>query len=368
MRRGAWACGLLAWAPCGVAGATLARDVAALEAVRDAWGSAALGSWAAGTDPCGSPGWSGVTCGASAVVDGATAVTRLEVADVARDRLWELPEAAGNLTELEWLVLNDVGLTGTFPGATLARLASVEVLSLSYNYLSGPLDDTLFLGCTKLKRLSLDWNQLEAAGPTAALPAAAAGLQALISLKLGHNLLAGALPVELAALPALTSFSVEHNALEGPLPPFGTLYTLSVSHNLGLCGDVSVAVTSGVDRSGTCLGYPCGTPPGECEQDSRGEGGDGPSPSPGVRGRGGGGDDSVDLGMGLIALSIAILVVAGGLFAWRSGLLHGIADSVPRVPGARAAMSNSETQYSLTDMLLSPGEGGFEGVESPEDE
>ena len=285
MRRGAWACGLLAWAPCGVAGATLARDVAALEAVRDAWGSAALGSWAAGTDPCGSPGWSGVTCGASAVVDGATAVTRLEVADVARDRLWELPEAAGNLTELEWLVLNDVGLTGTFPGATLARLASVEVLSLSYNYLSGPLDDTLFLGCTKLKRLSLDWNQLEAAGPTAALPAAAAGLQALISLKLGHNLLAGALPVELAALPALTSFSVEHNALEGPLPPFGTLYTLSVSHNLGLCGDVSVEVTSGVDRSGTCLGYPCGTPSGECEQDSRGGGGRRPVPLSGREGK-----------------------------------------------------------------------------------
>jgi hypothetical protein len=132
--------------------------------------------------------------------------------------------AAGQVTRL---VLESAGLNGTFPPATLSRLAQLRVLSLKSNALHGPLPDLSHL--VNLKALYLAGNRFS--GP---FPSSLASLARLRSIDLSGNRLSGALPVGIEAVfPRLTFLRLDANHFDGSLPPFNQtdLKVLNVSYN-----------------------------------------------------------------------------------------------------------------------------------------
>ncbi|GJN01522.1 hypothetical protein PR202_ga18795 [Eleusine coracana subsp. coracana] len=132
--------------------------------------------------------------------------------------------SSGQITRL---VLESLGLNGTFAPATLSLLASLRVLSLKSNVLHGPIPD--LSGLVNLKALYLASNRFS--GP---FPSSLAALQRLRSIDLSGNRLAGALPPGIeAALPHLTFLRLDANHFNGTLPPWNQtdLKTLNVSFN-----------------------------------------------------------------------------------------------------------------------------------------
>ncbi|XP_062185663.1 probable inactive receptor kinase At5g67200 [Phragmites australis] len=132
--------------------------------------------------------------------------------------------AAGQITRL---VLESAGLNGTFPPATLSRLAELRVLSLKSNALHGPVPDLSPLA--NLKALFLAGNRFS--GP---FPASLASLRRLRSIDISGNRLSGALPPGIeVAFPHLTSLRLDVNHFNGSLPAWNqsSLKVLNVSFN-----------------------------------------------------------------------------------------------------------------------------------------
>lgn len=125
------------------------------------------------------------------------------------------------------LVLESVGLNGTFPPDTLSGLAELRVLSLKSNALHGPVPDLSPLA--NLKALYLAGNRFS--GP---FPASLASLRRLRSIDLSGNRLSGELPPGIeAAFPHLTFLRLDANHFNGSLPPWNqsSLKVLNVSFN-----------------------------------------------------------------------------------------------------------------------------------------
>ncbi|XP_077211581.1 leucine-rich repeat protein kinase family protein [Tasmannia lanceolata] len=124
------------------------------------------------------------------------------------------------------LVLEGLGLRGTFEEKTLTRLDQLRVLSLQSNSLSGPIPD--FSKLLNLKTLFLDHNSFEGNFPNSIF-----SLHRIRTLDLSNNNLSGKIPTQLAALDRLYYLRLERNQFNGTIPPLNqsTLRIFNVSEN-----------------------------------------------------------------------------------------------------------------------------------------
>uniref|UniRef100_A0ACD5UFN8 Uncharacterized protein n=1 Tax=Avena sativa TaxID=4498 RepID=A0ACD5UFN8_AVESA len=162
---------------------------------------------------------------------------------------------AGPTAQITHLVLEQAGLNGTFPPATLSNLAQLRVLSLKANALHGPLPDLSALA--NLKALFLAGNRFS--GP---FPPSLASLRRLRSIDLSGNSLSGALPPGIeAAFPHLTALRLDANRFSGPVPAWNqsSLKLLNVSYN-NFSGPVPVTASMATMGADAFAGNPglCG--------------------------------------------------------------------------------------------------------------
>ena len=141
------------------------------------------------------------------------------------DMIGTLPDELGNLTELQYLYLNDNQLSGPVP-ASLANLTKLVDFYLRANDFSGPLPD--FSGFTNLRLLELQENNFN--GPIPNL----SRLTQLQKLWLQDNALSGSIP-DLASLTSLTNLSLSVNTLRGSIP--SSLSSLTKLQELDLWGN-----------------------------------------------------------------------------------------------------------------------------------
>lgn len=135
------------------------------------------------------------------------------------------------------LVLNGVGLSGSFSPETLTRLDQLRVLSLEDNSLSGSIPDLSPL--VNLRTLTLSRN-----GFSGSLPPSLLSLRRLIVLDLSYNNFSGEIPSDINALTRLGSLNLEFNRFSGELPPLNQSYmtAFNVSGN-NLTGKIPVTAT-----------------------------------------------------------------------------------------------------------------------------
>ena len=199
-----------------------------------------------------------------------------------------LPQALGQLQDLEWLDLHDNELTGTIP-TELGQLHSLEQLNLAGNQLSGPIPSSLGQ-LQNLEQLDLEGNQLtgtihaalgqlrnierincrfnKLSGP---IPPELGSLQNLERLYLAGNQLTGSIPTELGNLENLKTLWLGNNHLSGPIPPeLGSLQNLLSLHINGnqLSGQIPAELGSlqrlvGLDLAGNELSGPIPTALGQ---------------------------------------------------------------------------------------------------------
>ncbi|MYA07023.1 MAG: PKD domain-containing protein [Holophagales bacterium] len=212
-------------------GGSVATDKAALEALYAATGGA---SWTFSTNwnsnaPLGS--WYGVSTDANGRV--------IQVVLQFNNLRGDLPNALGDLSELQYLVLGSNGLTGSIP-ASLGNLTRLLTLALSENGLTGSIPAELG-GLSSLRSLQLGDNRL-----SGSIPTALGNPPALWALSLEGNLLTGGIPTELATA-GLQFLDLSRNDLTGSIPgEFGsvaTLTTLSLGGN-SLTGVVPAALAN----------------------------------------------------------------------------------------------------------------------------
>ena len=122
-----------------------------------------------------------------------------------------IPPELGTLDNLESLWLGGNSLSGPIP-PELGSLANLKYLALSYNQLSGPLPPELG-NLTNLGSLLLYGNQL-----TGPIPPEMGNLENLEYLWLGSNSLSGPIPPELGNLTYLKDLLLNHNELSGSIP------------------------------------------------------------------------------------------------------------------------------------------------------
>ena len=138
-----------------------------------------------------------------------------------------LPDALGNLDQMEWLQLWGNRLRGSIP-ASLGDLAKLRELYLYNNELTGPIPDLGSL--TILTILSLGGNQL-----TGEIPDSLGGLTSLTILSLWGNQLTGEIPEELGNLASLQNLYLGGNQLTEEIPD--SLGNLASLQKLSLWGN-----------------------------------------------------------------------------------------------------------------------------------
>ncbi|CAA0385441.1 unnamed protein product [Arabidopsis thaliana] len=124
------------------------------------------------------------------------------------------------------LILDGVGLRGSFSPETLSRLDQLRVLSLENNSISGSIPDLSPL--VNLKTLTLSKN-----GFSGTLSSSILSLRRLTELDLSFNNFSGEIPSGINALSRLSSLNLEFNRLNGTLPPLNlsSLISFNVSSN-----------------------------------------------------------------------------------------------------------------------------------------
>lgn len=137
-----------------------------------------------------------------------------------------LPESLANLTALEYLNLNDNGLSGSIPGF-LGSLTQLKRLYLEENDFSGEIPAELGQ-LTNLEDLEVNGNQL-----TGELPASLGNLTSLKELEIFNNQISGAVPASFSNLTALEYFYAGGNSLTDitALENLPNIKVVSVSNN-----------------------------------------------------------------------------------------------------------------------------------------
>ncbi len=110
-----------------------------------------------------------------------------------------LPDCVGNLTNLHSLIIPNNAFNGTLP-ATMQRLTNLWVATFFSNFFSGPLFD-IVLNWTQLFRLDAALNQFNGTIPTEL-----SRLEFLDIVSLNNNFFSGSLPSELGMLTNMNSF------------------------------------------------------------------------------------------------------------------------------------------------------------------
>ncbi|OQU83536.1 hypothetical protein SORBI_3005G131600 [Sorghum bicolor] len=209
--------------------------------VSGASSSGALQSWNSTSHFC---RWPGVAC-----TDGH--VTSLNVSSLGLTGT--ISPAIGNLTYLEYLVLEKNQLSGTIPDS-IGSLRRLQYLDLCDNIgISGEIPESL-RSCTSLRFLYLNNNSLTGAIPTwlgtfpnltylylhlnslsGKIPPSLGNLTKLQALRVDENYLQGSLPLGLMDLPSLQTFSAYQNLLQGEIPPgffnMSSLQFLALTNN-----------------------------------------------------------------------------------------------------------------------------------------
>ncbi|KAG5525679.1 hypothetical protein RHGRI_032094 [Rhododendron griersonianum] len=185
---------------------TNSLDLAALEALKDAWTNTPP-NWV-GSDPCGSS-WEGIQCTNSRITSitlGNTGLTGQLSGDIAQ------------LSELQMLVLEGCGFFGPIPG-TLGSLQQLRYLVLNSNSFSGSIPPSIG-NLSNLYWLDLANNDLSGTIPVSS--GATPGLDMLVNTKhfhFGNNQLSGAIPSTLfSSNMTLIHVLFENNRLNGSIP------------------------------------------------------------------------------------------------------------------------------------------------------
>ena len=122
-----------------------------------------------------------------------------------------LPSQLAALTNLEGLVLNNMGLTGPLPTG-LGHLTKLETLIVLNNQLSGSLPTELG-DMSEFQFFMAHSNQL-----TGPLPSQLGRLTKLSTMIMFGNLFSSSLPTELGLLQHLMQMQIYRNQLSGPIP------------------------------------------------------------------------------------------------------------------------------------------------------
>ncbi|KAK3141002.1 hypothetical protein QOZ80_5AG0408800 [Eleusine coracana subsp. coracana] len=136
-----------------------------------------------------------------------------------------IPDAVANLTHLRSLTLHHLpGLTGAIP-ESLALLANLSVLTISYTGMSGPVPSFLSR-LTSLTLLDLSYNSF-----TGAIPASLADLPNLAGINLSRNRLTGTIPHMLFSKLSSSSSSSDSEEQKQQQQQQGRIVSLWLSHN-----------------------------------------------------------------------------------------------------------------------------------------
>ncbi|KAK9013134.1 hypothetical protein V6N11_041153 [Hibiscus sabdariffa] len=208
----------------------LASDRAALVALRSAVGGRSL-LWNLSSGPC---NWTGVNCFQNRVVE-----LRLPGMGLSG----QLPNAIGNLTQLQTLSLRLNALSGSIP-SDFAKLSTLRNLYLQGNGFSGQIPDSLFT-LQNLTRLNLANNNFNGT-----IPATVNNLTRLGTLYLEKNQLSGSIPD--IDLPSLVQFNVSFNQLNGSIPKGLSGQPRTAFQGNSLCGKPLVSC-DGIANSGSKL-------------------------------------------------------------------------------------------------------------------
>ncbi|KAG2666977.1 hypothetical protein I3760_15G091000 [Carya illinoinensis] len=186
------------------------NDITVLLALKDAWKNTPP-SWEHSLDPCGLPGWEGVTCNNSTY-----RVTALKLSTMGLEG--KLEGDIGELTELTTLDLSfNRGLKGSL-APQLGKLQNLTSLILTGCSFSGDIPDELG-NLSNLQFLALNTNNL-----TGKIPPSLGNFSKLFWLDLAENMLTGSLPISTSMAPGLDlllktgHFHFNKNKLSGPIP------------------------------------------------------------------------------------------------------------------------------------------------------
>ncbi|KAJ0983860.1 hypothetical protein J5N97_002216 [Dioscorea zingiberensis] len=152
------------------------------------------------------------------------------------------------------LILEGLGLNGSFAADTLVQLDQLRVLSLKDNSLSGTIPDLSPL--SNLKALFLDHNHFSGRFPTSL-----ASLHRLRTIDLSHNTFSGPIPGGIVGLDRLSYLRLDSNRLNGSIPPLNqsSLKIFNVSGN-NLSGPVPATAVLSAFGASSFTGNPglCG--------------------------------------------------------------------------------------------------------------
>ncbi|CAA0828332.1 Protein NSP-INTERACTING KINASE 1 [Striga hermonthica] len=138
-----------------------------------------LDNWDANAvDPC---SWAMITCSSDNVVSGIGAPSQ--------NLSGSLSPSIGNLTNLQFILLQNNNITGTIP-ASIGNLVNLKTIDLSDNLFTGSLPSTL------------------------------GQLKTLQYMRLNNNSLSGGIPMSLTDLTELSLMDLSYNNLSGPVPKF----------------------------------------------------------------------------------------------------------------------------------------------------
>ncbi|CAL5009915.1 unnamed protein product [Urochloa decumbens] len=122
-----------------------------------------------------------------------------------------IPYAIGQLSELEWLVLQHCKFSGSIP-TSIGNLTQLMMLDLSENSLSGEIPSSIF-NLSVLHYLDLSSNKLS--GPIQGFDNKVNSQ--LETVRLRNNTLSGEIPPSIFSLPVLRILSLSDNQLSGPI-------------------------------------------------------------------------------------------------------------------------------------------------------